>query len=150
MTKPEETRLADSFQRSVAGIASVGSLFFVARRKQDDSEMSYRWEFPGGKVEEIETDEEALEREFLEEFGAKIQAVRLIGETKFVNKGVMRILAAWEIRLQPKDVAILNEHSEAGWFPFEFIATLDLADSDRSLLPLVQAAFPALQEKDSL
>lgn len=150
MTSPKKTRHAGSFQRSVAGIASAGSLFFVARRKQDDTEMSYRWEFPGGKVEEIETDEEALEREFFEEFGARIQAVRLIGETMFAHKGIMRILAAWEIRMQPKDVAILNEHSEAAWLPFELITKLDLADSDRSLLPLVQAAFPALEEKGCL
>jgi 8-oxo-dGTP diphosphatase len=147
MTSSKKPRPVDSFQRSVAGIASAGSLFFAARRKQDDTEMSYRWEFPGGKVEETETDEEALEREFLEEFGARIQVVRYLGETMFAHRGRMRILAAWEIRMQPKDVAILNEHSEAAWLPFESITEMDLADSDRSLLPLVQAAFSALQKK---
>jgi len=145
MTLSKKPSSANSSQRSVAGIAANGSLFFLARRKQDGTEMSHRWEFPGGKVEEAETDEEALEREFLEEFGARIQVVRFLGETRFAHRGRMRMLAAWEIRLEPNDVAILNEHSEAAWLPLESITEMDLADSDRSLLPLVRAAFPALQ-----
>jgi 8-oxo-dGTP diphosphatase len=128
-----------SLHRSVAGIAVHGELFFIARRRQDASEMSQRWEFPGGKVERKESDEAALEREFLEEFNAPIRVLRFLGESVFANKGKARALAAWEISLDPTNIAILNEHSEAAWLPLDTIANMELADSDRSLIPIVQA-----------
>jgi 8-oxo-dGTP pyrophosphatase MutT (NUDIX family) len=129
-----------SLLRSVAGIAVQGELFFIARRKRDASEMSQRWEFPGGKVESAESDEVALAREFLEEFNAPIRVLRFLGESVFANKGKVRALAAWEIALEPAHVAILNEHSEAAWLPLDTIAGMELADSDRSLIPILQAS----------
>jgi len=125
--------------RSVAGIARRGALFFIARRKADTTEMSLRWEFPGGKVEVGETDEGALEREFNEEFMAPIKVLHFWGESVFVHRGKSRALAAWEIELEPDSIGALEEHSEAAWMPFELIAELDLADSDKSLLPIIEA-----------
>lgn len=125
--------------RSVAGIARQNGLFFIARRKNDDTEMSRRWEFPGGKVEFEETDERALEREFMEEFSAPIKVIRFLGESVFLHRGKARALAAWEIALAPESVEALNEHSEAAWMPLDNIAELDLADSDKSLIPIIEA-----------
>jgi len=126
--------------RSVAGIATHNGLFFIARRKSDHSEMSHRWEFPGGKVERDETDEQALEREFYEEFGAQIQIVRFLGESIFQHRGRSRVLAAWEILLEPSKIIALHEHSEAAWLSFENLRELELADSDKGLLPLIKAS----------
>jgi len=127
--------------RSVAGIAVHGRLFFVARRKNDSTSMGGRWEFPGGKVEAEESDEIALAREFLEEFAAPIRAIRYLGEIGFTHKGQLRALAAWEIALSPRSVLILNEHSEVAWLPLKEVASIELADSDRALLPLIAKAF---------
>ncbi|MDR0663113.1 MAG: NUDIX domain-containing protein, partial [Spirochaetaceae bacterium] len=44
---------------SVAGIAVKGGKFFVGRRVSGGY-MGEKWEFPGGKVEEGETCEQAL------------------------------------------------------------------------------------------
>ncbi len=125
--------------RSVAGIARRGELFFIARRKADITEMSLRWEFPGGKVEAGETDEGALVREFEEEFSASIRVISFLGESIFTNRGKTRALAAWEIELAPESIGMLEEHSEAAWLPLELIKELDLADSDKSLLPIIEA-----------
>ncbi len=125
--------------RSVAGIACRNGLIFVARRKADTTEMSLRWEFPGGKVEFKESDQQALTREFLEEFNACIHVKSLLGESIFVHRGKTRTLAAWEIDLEPESVAVLQEHCEAAWLPLDVIAELDLADSDKSLLPFIGA-----------
>ncbi len=129
-----------SLLRSVAGIAVRGELFFVARRKRDATEMSQRWEFPGGKVEADESDEAALVREFLEEFNAPITVLRFLGESMFANKGKVRALAAWEISLEPAHISMLNEHSEAAWLPLDAIVEMDLADSDRALIPILEAS----------
>ena len=61
--------------RVVAGIAVSGNKIFMARRSPDKS-LAGLWEFPGGKVEANESDEEALKREIKEEFGKEI----IIGE----------------------------------------------------------------------
>lgn len=140
MDDKQENSPQASLLRSVAGIAVRGKLFFIARRKPDASEMSQRWEFPGGKVEGTESDEAALVREFLEEFSAPITVLRFLGENVFANKGKIRTLAAWEIALEPGHVSMLNEHSEAAWLPLDTIVEMDLADSDRSLIPILQAS----------
>ncbi len=129
--------------RSVAGIAHQGGLFFIARRKADATEMSLRWEFPGGKVEAGESDERALEREFIEEFSAHIKVLHFLGESVFVHRGTSRALAAWEIDLVPESIRVLEEHSEVAWMPFDLIAELDLADSDKSLLPIIETKLRA-------
>ncbi|MDR2110325.1 MAG: NUDIX domain-containing protein, partial [Spirochaetaceae bacterium] len=50
-------------RRSVAGIAVEGGRFFIAQRIPG-GDLGGKWEFPGGKVEEGETDAEALIREY--------------------------------------------------------------------------------------
>lgn len=132
--------LASTRPRSVAGIAIRGPLVFVARRKPDETPMSSRWEFPGGKVEEEENDTDALMREFEEELGARIEILRFLGEVAFEHNGQERVLAAWQVSLNAGDVRIMNEHSEIAWLPYEVLASLPLVDSDRALLPLIARA----------
>jgi mutator protein MutT len=136
----ETPKYREHVLRSVAGIANHNGLFFIARRKRDNSEMSQRWEFPGGKVERGETDEQALEREFLEEFGVQIQILRFLGESAFLHRDRSRGLAAWEILFEPTKIVAFHEHSEAAWIPFEHLWNLELADSDRGLLPLIKVS----------
>ena len=50
----------------VAAIIKKDNHYLIAKRNRDKY-MGLKWEFPGGKVEESETFEEALSREILEE-----------------------------------------------------------------------------------
>ena len=111
-------------QRSVAGILIYDGKVFVAKRGPEGS-FHGRWEFPGGKVEEGESDEAAVEREFDEEFGIEVGARRLLGESVFPHRGADRILAAW------------LEHEEIAWAGAAELEALELVDSDRKLLPYV-------------
>ncbi|MBL8968268.1 MAG: NUDIX domain-containing protein [Spirochaetaceae bacterium] len=123
---------------SVAAIILREGLVLVARRDRTGP-LGGLWEFPGGKVEEGESEPEALEREFLEEFGASIQARRRLGETSFMHKGKDRALVAWLADLPEGERLELREHLECRWLKPREIGELDLADSDRKLLPLVEA-----------
>ena len=125
-------------QRSIAGIAIRNGRILVAKRKEGGA-IGLMWEFPGGKVEEGESDQNALKREFLEEFGIEIKPLRLLGTSTFVCDSGVRELAAWMVDV-PEDCTLeLREHSKIDWVSARDLPNLDLAQSDRQLLPLLEA-----------
>ncbi|MCD6539684.1 MAG: (deoxy)nucleoside triphosphate pyrophosphohydrolase [Candidatus Omnitrophica bacterium] len=63
--------------RVVAGLIRKDKKILLCQRKEDDS-FGLLWEFPGGKVEEKETDQQALKREIKEELGLDIEVGNLI------------------------------------------------------------------------
>lgn len=115
-----------------------GGKVFVAKRGPSGS-CGGLWEFPGGKVERGESDEEALSREFDEEFGVEARPRRLLGETRFAHNGTDRALAAWLIEFPTSAKLELREHADAAWVALEELAGLDLVDSDRKLIEFVRA-----------
>jgi 8-oxo-dGTP diphosphatase len=123
---------------SVAAIVLRGGLVLVARRDMQGP-MGGRWEFPGGKIEEGEGEGEAVEREFREEFDAEVRPIRRIGETSFSHRGIERSLFGWLAELAPEETLVLKEHLEYRWVELGDLEALDLADSDRKLIPFIEA-----------
>lgn len=60
----------------VAGII-VGQKQIMIAQRRADQRNALKWEFPGGKVEEGETPEAALERELFEELGVRTRTGRI-------------------------------------------------------------------------
>jgi 8-oxo-dGTP diphosphatase len=120
-----------ALKRSVAGIAAEDGKLFIAKRVSGGS-MSEKWEFPGGKVEAGESDEEALTREYLEEFGVNIAVGPLLGSATFEHEGT-RALCAYRVTFCSRDFT-LSEHTETKWAGIAEIEALDFVDSDRALL----------------
>ena len=56
--------------RVVAAVITDGGMIFATQRGY--GEFKGWWEFPGGKIEEGETPQQALVREIREELGAEI------------------------------------------------------------------------------
>jgi 8-oxo-dGTP diphosphatase len=128
-------------RRSVAGIAREGDKILIARRLPT-GDLGNKWEFPGGKVEEGETDEEALVREYDEEFGVEVIPGPFLASASFEHNGKTYGLNAYEVRLQSLDFT-LREHSAWRWAELAEIEGIgpDFADSDRKLLPELKAYF---------
>jgi len=118
---------------SIAGIAVEDGLVFIARRVSG-GDLGGKWEFPGGKVEEGESDEEALVREYNEEFGIVVQVGPLLGTADFEHHGIIRTLRAYRVYFAGHDFR-LSEHTEWDWVSLEAIEGLDFADSDLRLIP---------------
>jgi len=123
-------------ERSVAGIVLRGGSVFAAKRKPG-GDLGGKWEFPGGKVEPGESDREALAREFEEEFGAQVLVGDFVGEGAFTHRGRERVLSAYIVEFLGTGGLKPIEHEETGFFRYDELARLDLAESDRKLLPFV-------------
>ena len=119
---------------TTAGIAiNDEARFFLAKRRSGGAQ-SERWEFPGGKCDEGDSDERiCLAREFDEEFGVPITVHREIGAIPFEHGTVRYILVGYTITMAVEP-SRLTVHTEAGWFTPREMRALELAESDRRLV----------------
>ena len=65
----------------VAAVIRDGDKIFATQRGYGD--LKGGWEFPGGKIEEGETPEEALKREIMEELDTEIEVGELIDTIEY-------------------------------------------------------------------
>jgi 8-oxo-dGTP diphosphatase len=122
---------------SIAGIAfdRRGRLFIARRLPGGD--LGGKWEFPGGKVREGESDEDALKREFREELGIDVEVRLFIAEAEFDHHDTHFTLRAWEVVFVPANVT-LAVHSQWRWASLAELAEMDFAPSDTLLFPALE------------
>lgn len=118
--------------RVVAGAIVDGGRVLVARRAGTSGDEAGRWEFPGGKVQPGESDEDALERELLEELGWRTRVREQLGSTVSVRPGVE--LSCYRVERTGEEQAVLVDHDEVRWVGPDELGSLDLLDADRALL----------------
>lgn len=120
-------------RRSVAGIVVKDGRLLVARRTPGGA-LGGKWEFPGGKVEEGESDQEALSREFLEELSVGARVGTMLTSSSFSHGSELVALCAYLVTLEPGEI-VLADHTEYRWATLDEIVALDFAESDLDLLP---------------
>ncbi|MGW4895016.1 NUDIX domain-containing protein [Kitasatospora sp. NPDC004240] len=121
--------------RIVVGGALIHRGRVLAARRSAPPEVAGRWEFPGGKTEPGETEEQALERELLEELGVRAKALERLPGAWDVRPGLE--LRFWAAELLSGEPRPLEDHSELRWLAPEELAGLDWLDHDREVLPHV-------------
>lgn len=122
---------------SVACIVYKNGKILIAHRIPK-GDMGNRWEFPGGKVDDGETDLMTIVREMREEFGVKAEPGEKITSCSFFHKEKECFLNAYLVQLEHDGLEkpyILTEHTEYKWvFPKE-IENLNFVDSDLKIYP---------------
>lgn len=108
------------------------SKVLVAQRGERMS-LPLKWEFPGGKVEENETEEECLIREIREELNIKIEILGSLEKT-IHDYGEFLINLVPFICTYRSGNILLTEHTEAKWMFREDLLTLDWAPADIPIL----------------
>lgn len=123
------------YQVVAAVIEHEGQILCMQRGKTRFAYTSYKFEFPGGKIEPNETAQEALKRELMEEMNYPIE----------VKQSILVVYHAYpdfEITMQAFLCGVenrhfhLNEHIAYRWLEKEKLKSLDWADAD---VPVVEA-----------
>ncbi len=122
-------------KESIACIVWSRGKILVAHRNPS-GQMGGRWEFPGGKVEPGESHEEALVREFHEEFGVKVKTGPLVAKSSFSHNGENVDLFAYRVYVPHRGIFFkyhLTEHTEYKWVAIDDVKNLSFVDSDMLL-----------------
>lgn len=108
--------------------------FLIAQRAKKDS-LFGKWEFPGGKMENGETDEQCLQRELFEEFSIKATIGHYFMSTHFVHNNTPYEMKAYFV-LNFQGTIQLNDHQAIKWVkPLELL-NYEMPSPD---LPITQA-----------
>ncbi|MEV7610940.1 (deoxy)nucleoside triphosphate pyrophosphohydrolase [Microbacterium sp. NPDC089320] len=102
----------------------------LACRRRPEKAAGGKWEFPGGKVEQGETNAEALIREIREELGIPVEVTGLlrIDDTE-VGSNVIRLICL-RTRLRGEAPTTSLDHDELRWVPRGNLVALDWAAPD--------------------
>lgn len=122
----------------VAGVlVRNGRILCVQKGQTKYPFTSFKFEFPGGKIEPSESPEEALKREMKEELGLEIEVIEHLGifTHHYPNLSVaMNTFICKDDRNEP----ILNEHISLNWLPSDKLELLDWAAADLPVVKLLK------------
>ena len=119
----------------VAAIIKKDNHFLIVKRNRK-KHLGLKWEFPGGKVQENETFEEALIREIKEELNIKISLQDKIAEEKYKDEKI-DIVLHYFLCTQEDGTIELNEHEDLAWVEKKDFDKYEFAEGDKNILSLL-------------
>jgi 8-oxo-dGTP diphosphatase len=117
---------------AVVGAAVVRDGRVLAARRTRPAEAAGRWEFPGGKVEDGESPDDALVREIREELGCDVVVEGWLAGA--VPIGSRHELTVAVVRLAAGE-PVPHEHDAVRWLSAAELGDVDWLDPDRPFLP---------------
>lgn len=117
--------------RVVAAVIKDGNKIFATERGYGDFKGG--WEFPGGKIEEGETPQEALIREIKEELDVDIEVHELIETVEYDYPSFHLSMDCFWCEII-KGELVLKEHQAARWLTKENINDVEWLPADIELV----------------
>ena len=119
-----------------AAIVAQGRLLIAQRGEKMSSALL--WEVPGGKVEDGESDQEALKRELKEELNIEVEVCDFVGMSCVVVGSKEIEMYVYRCNIQKGDPQAL-EHKQLMWASESDLLSVSWAPADIPLIPqLVQ------------
>lgn len=121
----------------MAALIEKEGKYLIAKRLYGNEETQGKWEFPGGKLEVNEKEEDAVEREIREEFEMNVKAVKFVTNNVFTYSDKTIDLRLYECKYVSGEFH-LHDHSEYKYVDKNEIINYDLCPADKPLAMFVQ------------
>ena len=121
--------------RVVAAVLRDGRRIFATQRGYGP--WKDWWEFPGGKIEEGETPEEALAREIREELDTEIAVGEKLADVEYDYPDFHLSMACFSCRIISGS-PVLKEHESAGWLLPEELESVRWLPADLEIIHQLQ------------
>ena len=110
-------------------------IIFATQRGYGD--LKGGWEFPGGKIEEGETPQEALKREIMEELDTEISVGDLIDTIEYDYLTFHLSMDCFWCEIVKGDL-VLKEHEAAKWLSKEELDSVEWLPADVTLIDQIR------------
>lgn len=117
----------------VAALIENDNKYLIAKRRTGDPNNLGKWEFPGGKVEKNESEEDAIVREMAEEFEISIKPISFVANHECVYPDKTIDLHLYKCQYLTGEFK-LNDHSDYVWVTSDEMKSYDLALADKYLI----------------
>lgn len=119
----------------VAAIIKDNDKIFATQRGYGD--LKGGWEFPGGKVEDHETLQEALKREIKEELDVEIEVDDFLTKIEYDYPNFHLSMNCFFARIINGKLK-LKEHSNAKWLASDELDSVDWLPADITIIDLIK------------
>lgn len=117
--------------RVVAAIIIENDKIFATQRGY--GEFKGGWEFPGGKIEEGETPQQALIREIREELDTEIEVGELVDRVEYDYPQFHLSMDCFLCKIKSGKL-VLKEHEDARWLRREELGSVEWLPADEGLV----------------
>lgn len=116
---------------TVAGVIENenGEILCTLRDQGKYDYVSFKWEFPGGKMEEGETKEQTLKRELMEELAIEVEIEDFFYQVEHDYPDFHLSMAVYRCKLITKELT-MNVHKDLKWLKPADMKDLDWAAAD--------------------
>jgi len=121
-------------KKVIAALITDKDKVLIAQRAKKDS-LYGKWEFPGGKVELGETDQECLQRELFEELGITATVGDYFMSSFFEHNNTSYEMRVYQVPSFTGEL-FLHEHAAIKWVTSKELSNFDMPEPDK---PVVKA-----------